>query len=300
MEKYVYIRDISAYPSYKNVYARLLYLHVACCCDVSTYNYVRSTRQLASDLNMTHQNVRTALRSLERDGLVSTQQVTQYATRSLTQRLTQQLTQIHIVKITELNEATNEATNTATNTAPNTAANTAANTQKNNIKQLEEERLPPPYAREHAEELAAMAAEVLKLTRPEADFLLGEFLKRKEIEKKTWTDSGDLKAHFLSWCEKNLKQLSKRRKNSQSDDHAARMEEYAATEERKQEQTEEEKDEENWRRMMRYAAECEAKGDEWRMLDFLASAHQFCEKWGWQKMSLAEYKKIQKERRKTK
>ena len=93
MEKYVYIRDISAYPSYRNVYARLLYLHVACCCDVSTYNYVRSTRQLAIDLDMTHQNVRTALRSLERDGLVSTQQVTQYATRSLTQQLTQQPTQ---------------------------------------------------------------------------------------------------------------------------------------------------------------------------------------------------------------
>lgn len=300
MEKYVYIRDISAYPSYKNVYARLLYLHVACCCDVSTYNYVRSTRQLASDLDMTHQNVRTALRSLERDGLVLTQQVTQYATRSLTQRLTQQLTQIHIVKITELNEATNEATNIATNTATNTAANTSANTQKNNIKQLEEERLSPTHAREHAEELAAMAAEVLRLARQEADFLLGEFLKRKEIERKTWTDEGDLKAHFLAWCEKNLKTLPKKRKNSSSDDHAARMEEYAATEERTKEQTEEEKDQETWGRMMRFAAECEAKKDEWRMLDFLASAHQLCEKWGWKKMSIQEFNKKQKERRKAK
>lgn len=300
MEKYVYIRDISAYPSYRNVYARLLYLHVACCCDVSTYNYVRSTRQLASDLDMTHQNVRTALRSLERDGLVLTQNVTQYATRSLTQQLTQQLTQIHIVKITELNEATNEATNTATNTAPNTAANTAANTQKNNIKQLEEERLSPTHAREHAEELAAMAAEVLRLARQEADMLLEEFLKRKEIEKKTWTDSGDLKAHFLSWCEKNLKQLPKRRKNSQSDDHAARMEEYAATEERTKEQTEQEKDAENWERMMRFADECCAAGDDKNMVAFLKYADEFCDKWGWKKMTLEEYRQKLQERRKTK
>lgn len=300
MEKYVYIRDISAYPSYKNVYARLLYLHVACCCDVSTYNYVRSTRQLASDLDMTHQNVRTALRSLERDGLVSTQQVTQYATRSLTQRLTQQLTQIHIVKITELNEATNEATNTATNTAPNTAPNTAANTQKNNIKQLEEERLSPTHAREHAEELAAMAAEVLRLARQEADFLLGEFLKRKEIERKTWTDSGDLKAHFLAWCEKNLKQLPKKRKNSQADDHAARMEEYAATEERTKEQTEQDKDLQSWRNMMRCAYECDEKGDGEKAASFLAYADEFCDKWGWGKMTIEEYKQKLKERRKRK
>lgn len=298
MEKYVYIRDISAYPSYKNVYARLLYLHVACCCDVSTYNYVRSTRQLASDLEMTHQNVRTALRSLERDGLISTQQVTQYATRSLTQQLTQQLTQIHIVKITELNESTNEATNTATNTAPNTAANTAANTQKNNIKQLEVEKLSPTYAREHAEELADMAAEVLRLARLESSRLLEEFLKRKEIERKTWTGEGDLKAHFLAWCEKNLKMLPKRRKNSPSDDQAARLDEYKATEERTKEQTERERDAENWERMMRFAAECEKAGEDRNKVSFLKYADEFCEKWGWKKMTIAEYKQKLKERRK--
>ena len=296
MEKYIYIRDISARPCYQNINARLLYLHIACNVELSTYSYCHSWRSLASELGMSYQNLRTALKQLEKDGLIATQQVTQQATYGATRKVTHKVTHIRLLKITELDEPANEPANSQANSQTNSQTNSIKINNNNN----KEERLSPTHARECAEELAAMAAEVLKLTRQEVDFLLGEFLKRKEIEKKTWTDSGDLKAHFLSWCEKNLRTLPKKRKNSQSDDHAARMEEYAATEERKQEQTEQEKDEETWGRMMRFAAECEAKGDEWRMLDFLASAHQLCEKWGWKKMSISEFNKKQKERRKTK
>ena len=190
--------------------------------------------------------------------------------------------------------------NTPDNTLDNTLDNTGNNTAINNNNNSKEERLSPTHARECAGELAAMAAEVLKLARQEADQLLEEFLKRKEIERKTWTGEGDMKAHFLSWCEKNMKQLPKRRKNSSSDDHAARMEEYAATEERTKEQTERERDAENWERMMRFAAECRAAGDEKNMLSFLKYADEFCEKWGWKKMTIEEYKQKLQERKKTK
>ena len=296
MGKYVIMQDMRRMPSYRNINARLVYMHVAMGCDVSTYRYETSYRRLALDLDMTLETVRSALRALIRDGLVATYTTTQWTAQGTTRPTTQRTTHLCIV-IMRQNGTPNGTPN---NTPDNTPDNTGNNTAINNYNIPKEEKLPPTYAREHAEELAAMAAEVLRLARQEADFLLGEFLKRKEIEQKTWTDEGDLKAHFLSWCEKNLKTLPKRRKNSQSDDHAARMDEYAATEERKQEQTEQEKDEETWGRMMRFAAECAAKRDDRRMVDFLASADELCEKWGWKKITVEEYQQQLKESRKRK
>lgn len=300
MEKYIYIRDISARPCYQNINARLLYLHIACNVELSTYSYCHSWRSLASELGMSYQNLRTALKQLEKDGLIATQQVTQQATYGATRKVTHKVTHIRLLKITELDEPANEPANSQTNSQTNPQTNSQTNSIKINKNNNKEEKLPPPYAREHAEELAAMAAEVLKLTRQESDMLLEEFLKRKEIERKTWTDEGDLKAHFLAWCEKNLKQLPKRRKNGQSDDHAARMEEYAATEERTKEQTERERDAENWERMMRFADECSKAGDDKNMVSFLKYADEFCDKWGWKKMTLEEYKQKLQERRKAK
>lgn len=300
MEKYIYIRDISARPCYQNINARLLYLHIACNVELSTYSYCHSWRSLVSELGMSYQNLRTALKQLEKDGLIATQQVTQQATYGATRKVTHKVTHIRLLKITELDEPANEPANSQANSQTNSQTNSQSNSIKINKNNNKEEKLPPPYAREHAEELAAMAAEVLKLTRQEADFLLGEFLKRKEIEKKTWTDEGDLKAHFLAWCEKNLKQLPKRRKNGQADDHAARLEEYAATEERTKEQKEQDKDLQSWRNMMRCAYECDEKGDGEKAASFLAYADQFCEKWGWGKMTIEEYKQKLKERRKRK
>lgn len=300
MEKYIYIRDISARPCYQNINARLLYLHIACNVELSTYSYCHSWRSLASELGMSYQNLRTALKQLEKDGLIATQQATQQATYGATRKVTHKVTHIRLLKITELDEPANEPANSQANSQPNSQSNSQNNSIKININNYKEEKLPPPYAREHAEELAAMAAEVLMLARQEADMLLEEFLKRKEIEKKTWTDSGDLKAHFLSWCEKNLKQLPKRRKNGRADDHAARMEEYAATEERTKEQTEQDKDLQSWRNMMRCAYECDEKGDGEKAASFLAYADGFCDKWGWGKMTIEEYKRKLQERRKAK
>ena len=296
MGKYVIMQDMRRMPSYRNINARLVYMHVSMGCDISTYRYETSYRRLALDLDMTLETVRSALRALIRDGLVATYTTTQGAAQGTTQMTTQRTTHLCIV-IMRQNGTPNGTPN---NTPDNTPDNTGNNTANNNNNNSKEERLSPTHARECAEELAAMAAEVLKLSRQEAEQLLGEFLKRKEIEQKTWTGEGDLKAHFLSWCEKNMKWPTKRRKNGQADDHAARMEEYQATEERTKEQTERERDAENWERMMRFAAECRAAGDEKNMLSFLKYADEFCEKWGWKKMTIGEYKLKLKERRKRK
>lgn len=300
MEKYIYIRDISARPCYQNINARLLYLHIACNVELSTYSYCHSWRSLASELGMSYQNLRTALKQLEKDGLIATQQVTQQATYGATRKVTHKVTHIRLLKITELDEPANEPANSQANSQTNSQTNSQANSIKINKNNNKEEKLPPPYAREHAEELAAMAAEVLKLPRQEADFLLGEFLKRKEIEQKTWTDPGDLKAHFLAWCEKNLRTLPKKRKNSQADDHAARMEEYQATEERTKEQTEQEKDTHSWNMMMKCALECSQKKLPDKAKEFQKLADDICDKWGWGKITIQEYEKIIEGRRKRK
>ena len=296
MGKYVIMQDMRRMPSYRNINARLVYMHVSMGCDISTYRYETSYRRLALDLDMTLETVRSALRALIRDGLVATYTTTQWTAQGTTHPTIQRTTHLCIV-IMRQNGTPNGTPN---NTPDNTPDNTGNNTAINNYNIPKEGKLPPPYAREHAEELAAMAAEVLTLTRQEAGQLLEEFLKRKEIERKTWTGEGDLKAHFLSWCEKNLKTLPKRRKNGQADDHAARMEEYQATEERTKEQTERERDAENWERMMRFAGECSKAGDDKNMVSFLKYADEFCDKWGWKKMTLDEYKQKLQERRKRK
>lgn len=300
MGKYVIMQDMRRMPSYRNINARLVYMHVAMGCDISTYRYDTSYRRLALDLDMTLEAVRSALRALIRDGLVATYTTTQGTAQGTTQITTQRTTHLCIVIIRQNGTPNGTPNNTPNNTLDNTPDNTGNNTAINNYIIPKEERLSPTHARECAGELAAMAAEVLTLTRQEADLLLGKFLERKEIERKTWINQSDLKAHFLSWCEKNLKTLPKRKKNSQSDDHAARMDEYAATEERKQEQTDQEKDQDNWERMMRFAAECAAKGDDKNMVSFLKYADEFCDKWGWKKMTIEEYKQKLKERRKRK
>ena len=296
MEKYIYIRDISARPCYQNVNARLLYLHIACNVELSTYSYCHSWRTLAAELGMSYQNLRTALKQLEKDGLIATQQVTQQATYGATRKVTYKVTHIRLLKITELDEPANEPANSQ--------ANSQSNSQSNSIKINNNNKQQEPFtltnARERVSSFAAALGAELGLNPSEAADLAGKWLQRMRLKKKTWTDEADALSHLVSWAEKHTPLRNPKKLSRAAEDHAARMEEYAATEERKQEQTEQEKDEETWGRMMRFAAECESKGDEWRMLDFLASAHQLCEKWGWKKMSIAEYNKRQKERRKRK
>lgn len=298
MGKYVIMQDMRRMPSYRNINARLVYMHVSMGCDISTYRYETSYRRLALDLDMTLETVRSALRVLIRDGLIATYTTTQWTAQGTTQRATQRTTHLCIVIMRQNGTPNGTPNNTPNNTPDNTPDNTGNNTAINNYNTLKEEMLSLTHAREHAEELAAMAAEVLRLTRQEAGQLLQEFLKRKEIEQKTWTDPGDLKAHFLSWCEKNLRTLPKKRKNSQADDHAARMEEYQATEERTKEQTDQEKDTHSWNMMMKCALECSQKKLPDKAKEFQKLADDICDRWGWGKMTIQEYGKIIEGRRK--
>ena len=129
MDKYIVISDISRCPCYKNVNARILYLHIACRLDTSTYTYSQSLRNLAWECGMTIDAVRHALKLLERDGLITTQIAPHLPTQYAPQTAPQPTTQIHIVTIKEL-QAPSKAPSTTPNTTPNT---TDCTTQKNKI-----------------------------------------------------------------------------------------------------------------------------------------------------------------------
>ena len=132
MDKYIVISDISRCPCYNNVNARLLYLHVACRVDTSTYTYAQSLRSLAWEVGMTIDAVRHALKQLQRDGLITTQVAPHQPTQYAPQHAPQPTTQIHIVTIKELG-APNGAPTTTPNTTPNTTHDNKNN--KKNKKQ---------------------------------------------------------------------------------------------------------------------------------------------------------------------
>lgn len=255
MRKYATIPDWRDYSSYRSINCRLLYLHLAMAMDCSTRNYVRSLRQLSDEMNMPFQQLRTALRALERDGLVVTQQATHLSTHRLTQKLTQNLTQIHVLSINELDAASNAASNTASNTATNTAPNTAPNTQKNNINNKTSERLLHTHVRECVPALRNMLEKVLKMSATEAADMVEEFAVRCEIKKKTWESEDDLKAHLVSWCEKHPKPKPKARRT----DTQARVEEYQRATDEKESRTDEEKDLEELQRIHSWIIDGEKK-----------------------------------------
>lgn len=132
MDKYIVISDISKYPCYKNVNARLLYLHVACHLDTRTYTYYHSIRTLANDIGMTVAAVRHALGLLVKDGLITIEVSVPTTTHYATHKRAQATTHIHIVTIKDLQQPNNTPSNTPSNTQSNTQINKKIKKSKKN------------------------------------------------------------------------------------------------------------------------------------------------------------------------
>lgn len=245
MRKYVTIPDIRQYPSYRSTNARLLYMHVAMGMEISTRTYAHSLRQLSAELGMPFQQIRTALKQLENDGLVATQSLTQVVTYGLTRKVTHNVTQIYVMSASELEEASNAASNTASNTATNTAANTLTNTDINNINIPNSGKLSHSDARARLPKIRDWLLGSLGLEAPEADELSKAFLDRQELKGKTWDNEGDLLAHAISWAEKRMKP----KKVPKMSDSQARLAEYQRTAEVAAQQSPQEKELE----LVRYA-----------------------------------------------
>lgn len=255
MERYATIRDITKMPCYSNMTARLVYLHIACRCDVRTYDYHHSLRYLASEIGCSLQQVRTAVKMLERDGLVRVSIATRQTTQALTHLSTQQTTHLHVVRVNELDTATD----TATNTVANTAANTAANTDNNNLNKKNYTLTHDACVRARMENTLE---EALGLPEDQALTMVDAFLKRQDIKKKKWNDEDDMLAHLISWCEKRMPRPEARTRTRIPSDHEARVAERQRTMEEAIKESPEEKAREEAAKLRRWIKDARRNGRE--------------------------------------
>ena len=242
MLKYVTIPDIRRYSSYRSINARILYMHLAMSMDIGTRTYAHSWRQLSADLDMPLQQLRTALKQLEKDGLVTTQQVTQTVTYGVTQRVTHKVTQIYIMSVSDLDEATNEATNSSTNSSTNSPTNSPTNSDKNNINTLNSSSPTHTTARVDWAKKAEELGSVLKIDAVQASELVADFRTRQELKGKTWEGDGDLLAHLISWSEKRLPLPPMGKKAARKTDAQIRKDELARSKEELAKETPQEKE----------------------------------------------------------
>lgn len=241
MDKYIQIRDMRTLPSYRNPLARLLYLHLACSCDISDYNVQRSTRALARELGCTHAALRYALQQLQRDRLVSSATTTHSATHSATHSTTH----IHLVRVSELD--------TINNTPNDTPRDTLCDTQINNkiIKKPNTHTM-----RACVGELANLAAKEFGLDAAASVAAVEDFLRRQELKAKEWKDKGDAVAHFICWLEKN----PPKKPAAPVTDAAARAAEYQRARDEAAAANEADKQREELERLLRWKVQREKTG----------------------------------------
>ena len=242
MLKYVTIPDIRRYPSYRSINARILYMHLAMSMDIGIRTYAHSWRQLSADLDMPLQQLRTALKQLEKDGLIATQQVTQTVTYGVTQRVTHKVTQIYIMSVSDLEEATNEATNSPTNSLTNSPINSPTNSDKNNITIPNRSITTHTTARVDWSKKAEQICSVLKIDQVMATSMVDDFRQRQEWKGKSWESEGDLLSHLVSWCEKRLPLPQTSKKAAKKSDSQIRKEKYEEVIQSEKAKTEREKE----------------------------------------------------------
>lgn len=224
--RYCTILDISSCSSYKNINARLLYLHIACNLETTSYDYNISLRRLSAAAGMSLSAVRAALAALEKDGLITTTHLTTHLT-------TQPTTHIHLVRMNEL-QLPNDTPNDTPNNTPN---DTQINKQLGEIFTLTD-------ARECGQEWAALAAAELHIGADQAEALFESFCRRQQLKDKTWQNKGDCLAHFISWSEKQWpgKRVGPAKAISPAaQDAAARKAEYERQRQQDEAKTEREK-----------------------------------------------------------
>ena len=237
--RYCQILDISSCSSYKNINARLLYLHIACHLETTSYDYNISLRRLSAAAGMSLSAVRAAMAALEKDGLITT-------THPTTQQTTHQTTHIHLVRMNELRTSND----TANDTSNDTSNDTQINKQLVGLYTLTD-------ARACGQEWAALAAVELRVSADQSAALFETFCRRQELKDKTWQSKGDCLAHFVSWCEKQVpvnRRGQVRATSPAADDAAARKAEYERQRQQEAETTQREKLWDELQRLKRWRA----------------------------------------------
>lgn len=238
MGKFIIIQDMRHLRSYKNVNARLLYIHMAMGCDISTYEYKSSLRKLSLELGMTVDTVRYALKLLASDGLItpqSTPQITPQSTPQTTPQTTPHLTTFIINK----NGTPNGTPNTTLYTTLYTTENP---TEKNNLNNLKNNNPPLTSARVAWADMREVIKKALDVDAATAAAMVDTFKERQAMKGKIWKDEGDLKAHLVAFAEKRLASLPLPRQTARESDQQARAAEMRRVKEQQENQNQKERD----------------------------------------------------------
>ena len=185
------IKDTEAY---KNVNARLIYLHLLCSMDYNTRECTISARCLASDLGMTYKTARVALGQLLAVGLIGAQVRAQPRAQQGAQATTYTINGLEVTK-----GATEGATRGATRGA-HINNNISQDKEKYSLTRAREEFFRKDMAVYVAQYCDTEPQTTVKLMK---DWLASMVIKKRE----TWISKEDAWQHLLDWCnkKKNLK-----------------------------------------------------------------------------------------------
>lgn len=257
-------------PSYANIKARLVYLHVAMSADLDTRTCAKSYRQLAKELGMTLGEVRQAVRQLVEDGLLTTHLATHPATHFAAHFTTQLTTHLTVV-INNENGAPNGAPNNTPNNTPyNTLDNTPCDTQFKYLNNKNNKPFTLTDARALREKFEKRLSAELEIPPQEAAELGGKWLQRMEIKAKAWEGEADAMAHLVAWAEKHKPIQRRPRLSTAAADREARRAEDERRRQQEAAATEAERLEDERRRWWRFYRETDGKQDkrslDWRQL----------------------------------
>lgn len=254
--------DMRQYASYANKNARLVYLHLACCQDITTCQSAVSYRRLARELDMTLGEVRHAVKQLQNDGLIATHIATQTIAQTTAHLTTQPTTHSTIIINNELGAPNGAPNYTPNNTPNNTPNDTPNDTQNNNIIKNTEKASTHTYTREEWQEMGRIMATTLRISDQVGETLLWQFIERQALKQKTWNNKGDALSHLVAWCEKRQVAATRAKDQAKRTDAQARQEEHQRAREEQAAKTAEEKKAEEVQRLRRWIAEGRKRKDD--------------------------------------
>lgn len=175
--RYFYALNIKDTPAYRNINARLVYLHMLCSMDYTTRTYTCSTRALAAELDISHKAVRCALDALLTASLIRAQDGAQVRAQATT----------YIISDLSNGKGTSEGT----------SEGTLIN------KELDKFTLTHARARFLEEIYVEKAATYWGVEIPESHNWVSAFLDVQAARQRDgWQNEGDAWRHMLDWCDK--------------------------------------------------------------------------------------------------
>lgn len=191
--RYFTALNIKDTDAYRNINARLIYLHMCCSMDYTTREYTISARALAASLEMTYKTARVAIEQLLAVGLIRAQVRAQQGAQQGAQATTYIINGLEVFK-----GATEGASKGAIEGA-----------NINNINSLENNKysLTRAYEDFFTQKMAVYVDKYCSTTPKQTVKLMEDWLRSMEIKKRTtWISKEDCWQHLLDWCNKRKSQ----------------------------------------------------------------------------------------------